>query len=128
MGDSISTWPLPISAEEGRTAALAVCDLKKDFSETRPTYIEPAPQRHFDQAYRNSKAGNRQAGRPYNRPLASYGLTPREAEIAYWLSRGKTNSEIAVILRSNTRTVEKHLEQDPGKVRLGKLSLPPLWP
>jgi DNA-binding CsgD family transcriptional regulator len=43
--------------------------------------------------------------------LASYGLTPREMEIAGWMARGKTNSEIAIILGSAVRTVEKHMER-----------------
>lgn len=98
-----------ISAEEGRTAALAVCDLKKDFTE-RDRLVLNLLQRHFDQAHRNAKLATDKLA-DLTKPLASYELTPREAEIAHWLSRGKTNSEIAVILRSNTRTVEKHLER-----------------
>lgn len=42
--------------------------------------------------------------------LTAYGLTPREAEITHWLVSGKTNAEIAAILTSCTRTVEKHME------------------
>jgi DNA-binding response OmpR family regulator/DNA-binding CsgD family transcriptional regulator len=37
-------------------------------------------------------------------------LTPREAEVLFWLSEGKTNAEIGVILSSARRTVEKHVE------------------
>jgi DNA-binding CsgD family transcriptional regulator len=37
-------------------------------------------------------------------------LTPREAEMAAWLARGKTNWEISVICRVSARTVEKHVE------------------
>ena len=42
--------------------------------------------------------------------LLSLGLTPREAEVLFWLSEGKTNAEIGVILNSARRTVEKHVE------------------
>jgi DNA-binding response OmpR family regulator len=42
--------------------------------------------------------------------LLALGLTPREAEVLYWLAEGKTNSEIATILDSSRRTVEKHVE------------------
>lgn len=38
------------------------------------------------------------------------GLTAREAEILMWISRGKTNRDIGVILDSSPRTVNKHLE------------------
>jgi len=38
-------------------------------------------------------------------------LTPRESEVLIWISRGKTNQEIAMILDFSPRTVNKHLEQ-----------------
>ncbi|MDD5277070.1 MAG: response regulator transcription factor [Methylovulum sp.] len=41
---------------------------------------------------------------------ASMGLTFREAEILMWISRGKTNKEVGLILDSSHRTVNKHLE------------------
>jgi DNA-binding CsgD family transcriptional regulator len=37
-------------------------------------------------------------------------LTPREAEVLLWISRGKSNHEIAVILGAKTRTICKHVE------------------
>ncbi len=37
-------------------------------------------------------------------------LTFREAEILMWISRGKTNKEIGIILSTSPRTVNKHLE------------------
>lgn len=37
-------------------------------------------------------------------------LTFREAEILMWISRGKTNKEIGLILTTSPRTVNKHLE------------------
>ena len=40
----------------------------------------------------------------------TYDLTPRETEVAGWLAAGKANPEIAIILASNVRTVEKHVE------------------
>lgn len=42
--------------------------------------------------------------------LQGYGLSCREAEVLMWLSKGKTNVEIAIILVISKRTVEKHLE------------------
>ncbi len=38
------------------------------------------------------------------------GLTRREAEVLLWLSRGKSNRDIAAILDLSPRTVNKHLE------------------
>ncbi len=39
-----------------------------------------------------------------------FGLTPREAEVLLWLTRGKPNRDIAEILDLSPRTVNKHLE------------------
>lgn len=41
----------------------------------------------------------------------AFGLTPREAEVLYWLTLGKTNRDISAILGLSARTVNKHLEQ-----------------
>jgi DNA-binding CsgD family transcriptional regulator len=38
-------------------------------------------------------------------------VTSREAEVLLWLSRGKSNRDIAAILGLSPRTVNKHLEQ-----------------
>ena len=43
--------------------------------------------------------------------LLNLGLTPREAEVLFWMSEGKTNGEIGIILSSARRTVEKHVER-----------------
>ncbi len=40
----------------------------------------------------------------------SLGLTFREAEILMWISRGKTNKDVGIILGSSPRTINKHLE------------------
>jgi DNA-binding CsgD family transcriptional regulator len=45
------------------------------------------------------------------RPLQRLGLTCREAEVLLWLSQGKSNSEIAIILTAKVRTIAKHLER-----------------
>jgi len=41
---------------------------------------------------------------------SSLGLTVREAEILMWISRGKTNKDVGLILGSSPRTINKHLE------------------
>jgi DNA-binding NarL/FixJ family response regulator len=44
------------------------------------------------------------------------GLTAREGEVLSWLSKGKTNRDIAQILGLSPRTVDKHLEQIYSKL------------
>jgi DNA-binding CsgD family transcriptional regulator len=48
--------------------------------------------------------------------LESLGLTHREAEILLWVTRGKTNKEIASALYISSRTVKKHLEHIYEKI------------
>lgn len=42
--------------------------------------------------------------------LEPLGLTPREAEVLFWVAQGKTNPEIAMIAGVQLTTVKKHLE------------------
>ena len=44
------------------------------------------------------------------------GLTVREGEVLSWLSKGKTNRDIAQILGLSPRTIDKHLEQIYSKL------------
>lgn len=40
--------------------------------------------------------------------LLALGVTAREAEVLYWISEGKTNPEIAIIIDASLNTVKKH--------------------
>jgi DNA-binding NarL/FixJ family response regulator len=42
--------------------------------------------------------------------LLVLGLTPREAEVLFWVAQGKTNPEIGMITGVQLTTVKKHLE------------------
>jgi ATP/maltotriose-dependent transcriptional regulator MalT len=42
--------------------------------------------------------------------MAALGLTKREAEVLFWITQGKENTEVALILHISERTVKKHLE------------------
>jgi DNA-binding CsgD family transcriptional regulator len=41
--------------------------------------------------------------------VGEFGLTEREIEILFWISRGKTNYEISVILGAKQDTVRTHV-------------------
>ncbi|MES3013955.1 MAG: response regulator transcription factor [Pseudomonadota bacterium] len=43
--------------------------------------------------------------------VQAFKLTLREAEVLYWVAKGKTNRDIGDILGSSTATVKKHLER-----------------
>jgi DNA-binding CsgD family transcriptional regulator len=42
--------------------------------------------------------------------LSYFGLSARSTEVLYWLAKGKTNKEIAIILGMATETVKMHLK------------------
>jgi len=50
--------------------------------------------------------------------LASLSLTPREAEVLFWISQGKSNHDIGIILGAKTSTICKHVEHILGKLNV----------
>jgi DNA-binding NarL/FixJ family response regulator len=63
-----------------------------------------------------ASAPSRPAGEPEPGRLEQLGLTPREAEVLFWVARGKTNDEIAIVLGIGLTTVKKHLESTYAKL------------
>ena len=50
--------------------------------------------------------------------FASLKLTPREGEVLFWISQGKSNHDIGVILGAKTATVRKHVEHIFAKLNV----------
>jgi DNA-binding CsgD family transcriptional regulator len=50
--------------------------------------------------------------------FAGLKLTPREAEVLLWISQGKSNHEIGVILGTKTSTICKHVEHIFSKLNV----------
>ena len=50
--------------------------------------------------------------------FASLKLTPREAEVLLWISRGKSNHDIGIILGAKTGTICKHVEHIFSKLNV----------
>jgi DNA-binding CsgD family transcriptional regulator len=99
---------VPVESAEG-VAAMSVANHRKDFSE-RDRLMFNLVRPHFNQAQRNAELATRRL-KARTKPLAAYHLTPRETEVARWVSQGKTNPEIAIILQASPRTIEKHMEK-----------------
>jgi DNA-binding NarL/FixJ family response regulator len=79
---------------EDLSEPLLVKTMDKELAEERLLVIEPANKPREEDLLREK-----------------FELTPRESEVLTWISRGKTNQEIAIILDFSPRTVNKHLEQ-----------------
>jgi DNA-binding CsgD family transcriptional regulator len=91
------------------TLSLTRPERARDFSE-RDRWLLELLRPHFDQARLHLEHEAKLRAKR-SRRLQAKGMTPREIEVALWLARGKTNSEIAGILLSTPRTVEKHVER-----------------
>lgn len=68
----------------------------------RPIYRAKRARRHYD----NLVGGA--FGPGVERLLRGFGLSPRQAEVAFWILRDKSNPEIADILRIGSQTVRQH--------------------
>jgi DNA-binding CsgD family transcriptional regulator len=54
---------------------------------------------------------SREVGHDCPESLRQLGLAPREAEVLFWISKGKTSRETAAILSITRKTVDKHVER-----------------
>jgi DNA-binding CsgD family transcriptional regulator len=111
--ESLNALPTRISAwlQEKTRSTSAVEPSVPDLtvrSERRSLTIQSAPNRGGTEFRLLLRETVRQLDA---RPLQSLGLTSREAEVLLWLSQGKSNSEIAIILTTKVRTIAKHLER-----------------
>ena len=83
----------------------AMLRLTSDQAEVSVRYLgRPLPGEYLMRFVLNEEVAARKALQ------AAFDLTDRETQVLFWLSRGKTNQEIAQILEMSPRTVNKHLE------------------
>lgn len=59
--------------------------------------------------------------------LKNYGLTNRETEVLNWVTQGKTNPEIAIILDISVKTVGHHIEHIMTKLGVERRGAAALW-
>lgn len=103
--------PAPLSAAIRRLVASDPAEGAQTSLEVDDTAIECTFLRHAaggDRLFRLTQSREGDA----ERLLAErHGLTLREAEVLFWISRGKQNRDVSAILKISPRTVNKHLEQ-----------------
>jgi prepilin-type N-terminal cleavage/methylation domain-containing protein len=81
------------------------------FSRNRRSGSKAYARRYLNRSRVFNRDGN--AG-----PLGSLGLTRRETEVLTWITQGKTNYEIGVLLNISTRTICKHVQRVLNKLNV----------
>ncbi|UFZ08509.1 response regulator [Bradyrhizobium ontarionense] len=97
-------------AQTGKGGAKAAASIP-DHPELRLYYMGSAGPNEF--LLRLAKESSGELPKQFS---SEFGLTVREGEVLSWLSKGKTNRDIAQILGLSPRTVDKHLEQIYAKL------------
>lgn len=112
---------MPLAAEN--TLTFAACRQRPDFSDREKTLLElmrphvaSAWKRAVRDEQRNCEGGHGLQTLLHPDGLRHFGLTPRETEVLRWISEGKTNPEISVIIGASTATVKTHVERIRGKL------------
>ena len=78
------------------------------YSERDRCVLEQA-QYHLANALRLARARKRHRTDDDPGAFCRLGFTPRESEVAYWLTQGKTNVQIAIIIKARPQTVKTHI-------------------
>ncbi len=110
LPDSLQQWLEQAQASKGGSKVAATASFP-DHPELRLHYMGNAGPNEF--LLRLAKDAGHNFPAEFSTEL---GLTIREGEVLSWLSKGKTNRDIAQILGLSPRTVDKHLEQIYAKL------------
>lgn len=105
-----------IDMGQDRAVGIALSRKLMDFTE-RDRQVAEAVRPHLSYAYRNAmrRLSLRRLFDPDGEQksvelLQKLDLTPREAQVLFWLIQGKTSPQISTILEAKPRTIDKHLE------------------
>jgi DNA-binding CsgD family transcriptional regulator len=102
---------LPYAVDAHTVAGLTFNRRRTDFTLRHCALLDSfAP--HFRLAWQRHPdpwAESRPAKPPIRHRLQKLGLSPREAEVLYWMMEGKVNREIATILGLGLATVQDHV-------------------
>jgi DNA-binding CsgD family transcriptional regulator len=101
---------IPVSFSTNAIHAVSLRRDRKWFTE-EDRWVMNVLAPHLRQAHANAITFEHATQHPSTRSMSTDGrLTTRESDVAFWVSQGKTNSEIGFILGISGRTVEKHVE------------------
>jgi DNA-binding NarL/FixJ family response regulator len=109
LPNSLQQWL--VQAQAGKSGSKTATASFPDHPELRLHYMGNAGSNEF--LLRLAKDAGHNLPAEFSSEL---GLTTREGEVLAWLSKGKTNRDIAQILGLSPRTVDKHLEQIYAKL------------
>ena len=102
---------LSVASAGSRLVGIAINRSVRDFDDRDALCLETL-RPHIVSAYKNARrlvdASSRLPAAVSSTPEPP--LTPRESEVLYWVSMGKTNEEVGTILGARPLTVKKHLE------------------
>ncbi len=110
-----------VTADDGRIRYFALeRSGRVDYTE-RDRILLGLAQQHLANARRLAVA--RQRVRPViaadPADFSRAGFSPRESDVAYWLTQGKTNPEIAILMKVSEQTVKAHLTSLFNKTGVG---------
>jgi DNA-binding CsgD family transcriptional regulator len=98
-----------VSDEPTRRVGIAIHRSVRDFDDRDAAALD-ALRPHIVAAYRNALHYRRASERDNIFTARGAALTKRENEVLYWVSMGKSNSEVGEIIGAKPPTVKKHLE------------------
>jgi len=102
---------LTLASSRSHLVGISMSRSLRDFDDRDATCIEML-RPHIVTAYKHSQrfADADTIRVAPGRLAADPPLTRRESEVLYWVSMGKTNDEVSIILGAKSPTIKKHLE------------------
>ena len=99
-----------VCARGGRRLTLALHAMTGEAATDAPPGSDPADEPGDDEAEWLIVASEADDAAVLDRMVQLFRLTAREAEVLYWVAKGKTNRDVGEILGASPRTVTKHME------------------
>ena len=101
------------------TLVLAACRIRTDFDDRERLLLDllgPHVSTAWRRALRAEQPLSPRSPTDERDALLALGVTRREAEVLWWISQGKTNREIAIILELSPLTAKIHVERILAKL------------